>query len=312
MCVLSVIICTMNRSRTLKDVLNCLTSQSMDKNLFEVLVLDQSTDEKTFELLKKYPDFKYQKLNSRGISISRNEGIKASRGDYLVFVDDDVTFENNYLQDILDFFNTSELKPDMVGGKINLVFEAQKPEWLQGHLLNALASADFAQEPSFYPSHPKHVPYTCNAAVKRDCALNVGGFVNYISEIESKFALNDDVLFANKVRNAGYRVVYNPTMVVDHHISPDRTTLAYFNQKYYAHGRSDAVAYYYLGLYFLKDTPSLLYKHFVRLIEGLLLFSFQKNSYDRQYQKLRIPYNYGYIKGLLKVVLNAKNIKKAD
>ncbi len=285
----------------LYDLLESVDAQSLDKSRFEVLLTDQSDDNKTKNLVKDCSWVNYIKLDSKGVSISRNKGIATATGKILVFVDDDVLFGEKYLEEILNFFKTSELKPDMIGGKTLIDFIGKKPDWLNGRLLEVLAASDFGNEPKLYSEHPKHVPYTCNMAIKKSCAEKVGGFSELISKLDLKIAVNDDVIFANQVRQAGYNLVYNPNMLVYHRMPTARLTYAYYKKKYFAHGRSDAYAYYLLGMYQFKDIPQKLLIHSKRLCEGFVLQFFKKDLTEKYYQWLRVHYNAGFLAALFNV-----------
>lgn len=293
---ISLVICTRNRNDMIIDVLNSAQSQTFDKSQFEVLILDQSTNEETKKIAENYKDFKYIKLNSTGIAISRNEGIKLSQGEIIAFVDDDVYFDKDYLQSIHDFFKFSELKPDMVGGKTILDLLGEKPKWLEKDLFGILATADYGDEPKLYDGHIKHVPYTCNMAVKRECAEAIGEFSMF-------YKMNEDVLFAQSAKEKGFVVAYNPKMTVHHKISQDRMTYNYYKSRYYCHGMSDAHLYYYLNQYSKKDIPLKIGVHFSRIIESLVVKYTKKTPYDIYYQKLRLYYNAGYIKSLFDILI---------
>ncbi|MCK7502938.1 MAG: hypothetical protein MZV70_01755 [Desulfobacterales bacterium] len=104
-------------------------------------------------------------------------------------------------------------------------------------------------EAQIYNSHPKHVPYTCNMAIKKECVEKVGGFSEFISGLVSKFPINEDVMFAYEVKNQGYNLVYNPEMFVYHRMPASRLTYDYTKEKYHSHGKSDAYLYYLLNMF---------------------------------------------------------------
>ncbi|OGH98191.1 MAG: hypothetical protein A2104_06120 [Candidatus Melainabacteria bacterium GWF2_32_7] len=300
---LSLIICTRNRDDMIVDVLKSAANQALNSSKYEVVIIDQSTNDKTQKLVEKYPDFKYIKLNSKGVSISRNEGIKQSNGRILVYIDDDILFDNKYLENILNFYETSDLKPDMVGGKTIVKFLGEQPDWLEGPLLGILAHSDYGDEPIILNSHPKHVPYTCNMAIKRECLEKIGGFSEFLSELEQKFPINEDVMFAHEIKNQGYNLVYDPKMFVYHRMPADRMTYKYYSEKYYAHGKSDAYLYYLLDMFGKKNIPEKILLHTQRILEGLTLQHFKTKISEKYYQRLRFHYNLGYIGSLFRILL---------
>ena len=302
---ISLIICTRNRDHIISDTLNSALAQSLDVSRCEILIMDQSTNDETEKLIKNYPNFKYFRLNSRGLSISRNEGLKQSRGEIIVYADDDLIFGENYLSDIIDFFNNSELKPDMIGGKILPKYLAPKPDWIEGFLLGGLGYSDYGDEPRIYDIHPKHVPYGGNMAIKRKCLDEVGSF-SIMNGDQSLTVENEDIIFANKLRKLGYTLAYCPDMVVYHKIQPEFLTYGYYKKRYYLQGISDAKAYYLLERFKYSDIFLNIIIHSLRWFKGLILQFFKKIPHEKYYQNLRLYYNAGYVKSLFKILFDKK------
>lgn len=105
---ISVVIPTYNRAESLLRTLKTLFVQTYPPR--EILIIDDSTNYETRKLIstlrKKYPLLKYLKKNpdEKGTSRSRNIGIEAAKGDYIAFLDDDITVHKDYLESSLKFF----------------------------------------------------------------------------------------------------------------------------------------------------------------------------------------------------------------
>jgi len=297
---ISLIICTRNRDDMVDGALSSAINQSLERACYEIIVIDQSDNDKTAVIASNYSGIKYIRTDSRGLSNSRNEGINYSKGNILVFVDDDVEFENDYLLNILEFFNKSELKPDFIGGRTLIKYLAEKPEWLDGVLLGVIAHSDYGDEPLIYDNHPKHVPYGCNMAIKKESLVKIGGFSNFISSIDQKMTENEDIILANKLRQLGYILAYCPKMLVYHKMPLSRLGFDYFKKRYLSQGSSDAYIYYLLGMYTKSEILKKIPLHISRLFNGMILQYFQQKASDKYYQKLRVYYNLGYLKSLLR------------
>ena len=93
----SLIIGTLNRCAELEICLNSLRKQKF--RVFEVIIVDQSTDDSTQQLVSKYQDLKiiYKHVEFRGLSKARNYALALAHGDYFALIDDDAYYEEQYL-----------------------------------------------------------------------------------------------------------------------------------------------------------------------------------------------------------------------
>ena len=96
----SIIIAAYNAERTINDCIKSLINQSYPD--FEALIIDDgSTDNTgriTAELIKGDGRFNYLRQENEGPSSARNKGIERSKGTFLLFLDSDDQYEQNYLE----------------------------------------------------------------------------------------------------------------------------------------------------------------------------------------------------------------------
>jgi len=123
MSVVSVVIPTYNRSETIERALNSVLSQTYSN--YEVLVCDDCSTDKTFEIVNKYAE-----LDSRikwipsdcneGPAAARNRGMLQAIGKYIAFLDSDDEWLPNKLQVQVDLMNSvsSDVGVSFVGAKI--------------------------------------------------------------------------------------------------------------------------------------------------------------------------------------------------
>lgn len=83
---LSIIVPTYNEEKYIEECLSSLYSQNTDVS-YEIIVSDGGSTDNTVRIADKYADKVI--VTGRGISKGRNEGAKASKGDYIVFIDAD-------------------------------------------------------------------------------------------------------------------------------------------------------------------------------------------------------------------------------
>ena len=101
----SIVIPTYNRSEDLKITLDSIMWLSNKPG--EILVIDQSDNNRIRELCRKYKGIRYLKSSPPSITIGRNTGMKNSnkKTKIILFLDDDVILDKEYLDKILEIYN---------------------------------------------------------------------------------------------------------------------------------------------------------------------------------------------------------------
>ena len=83
----SVIIPTYNYAHFIGEALESVRAQTY-RNL-EIIVVDDGSTDKTAEVVARFPEARYIYQTNEGIASARNAGMRASAGQYLVFLDAD-------------------------------------------------------------------------------------------------------------------------------------------------------------------------------------------------------------------------------
>ena len=95
----SVIIPAYNEENYIEQCLSSLFSQSY-KNL-EIIVVDDGSTDKTVNIIKSFKKVLLLKGEHKGPGFSRNLGAKQAKGKILVFVDADMSFEKDYIKNLI-------------------------------------------------------------------------------------------------------------------------------------------------------------------------------------------------------------------
>ena len=99
----SVIMPVYNSERYLEETIRSLISQTM--NNFEVICIDDESQDKSFEILmniaKTDKRFRIVRQDNRGAGAARNRGLDLARGRYLAFIDSDDTYSDTFLEKML-------------------------------------------------------------------------------------------------------------------------------------------------------------------------------------------------------------------
>jgi len=116
---ISVNLLTWNGEKYIQDCLNSVFNQTYPN--LEILVLDNNSTDKTIEYLKELPSKPNLKIifnkKNIGFAAGHNQGIKESKGDLVLCLNQDVVLENNFIENIVEIFNQDK-KVGSAQGKV--------------------------------------------------------------------------------------------------------------------------------------------------------------------------------------------------
>lgn len=95
---ISVLIVTKNRHKLLSECLSALTRQRIKP--WEILIVDNGSTDPTKTVVKQFQQslpIRYYVTHKKGYPSIYNYGLKYTRGDWIVFVDDDCAVEKNWM-----------------------------------------------------------------------------------------------------------------------------------------------------------------------------------------------------------------------
>ncbi len=101
---ISVIIPTYNEADVIQSCIESLGGQTYED--FEIIIVDDGSSDATSQILrgasKILPDFYFLEQNHKGAGAARNLGAKKAKGEILVFVDADMTFDKDFLRRLIE------------------------------------------------------------------------------------------------------------------------------------------------------------------------------------------------------------------
>ncbi len=123
----SIIIPSYNRVDMLRDSLNSIAQQTYPKDKFEVIVVDDGSTDGTKDIVEeKFPfTLRYFRQNNQGVIIARNLAARNSSADILVFLDDDIILEPDYLTYLMREHAASQ--NGIVVGTVNIRCDGATP-----------------------------------------------------------------------------------------------------------------------------------------------------------------------------------------
>lgn len=233
----TVIVPTFNRSASLDRLLKSLMGMKrVDSIALEVLVVDNGSTDETERIVREIQrsqaafDLRFLREPNRGKSSALNAGLRESRGELILMVDDDVVVD-----------------PGWLAGHERAHRETRF-DAIQGRVLPGLdPSGAAADAERLYEYNIPVVDYgeaVCevrgltgtNLSLKREVFESVGLFNPLLGPGASGFS--EDTEYSMRIREAGFRIGYAPHAIVYHELDPSRFGRGYQRAVQYRKGLS--------------------------------------------------------------------------
>ena len=195
----SVIVCSYNGSRTLRDC--CDGLQRLEYPDYEVIVVDDGSTDSTGAIAESY-GFRVIRTENRGLSRARNTGLAAATGEIVAYIDDDAYPDPDWLTYLV------------------LTLSSSSHVGVGGPNLTPAEDGPVAQCVARAPGNPTHVLLTdeeaehlpgCNMAFRKSALEAIGGF-------DPRFrTAGDDVDVCWRLREQGWTLGFSPAATVWHH-----------------------------------------------------------------------------------------------
>jgi len=268
----SVIVCTYNRAASLQDTLAALAAQEAAPDLeWEVLVVDNNSRDDTRRVVeaaqRTWPRLRYVFESAQGLSHARNRGIAESTGEILLFTDDDVLPEPDWLATTLA--GLARHQADACGGYIAPIWESPPPAWLTERFYGFLAVR--TDRTDDYPiTGPEQAPFGANMAVRRHVFDQVGGFDTSRGRKGKVLASGEDGELFERILRAGFKAVFLGSSKVHHKVESFRLTKRYFRRWRFQTSRNIAQSRGISGQRRLFNIPVYVFPQFLRAVARML------------------------------------------
>lgn len=196
----SIIIPAFNADKTLQNCLQALAVQTVPKEKYEIIVVDDGSTDATSIIALRF-DVCYIFQNNRGPASARNAGAAAAAGRIILFTDADCTPCRNWLEKMVQPFEDERVVAAKGSYKTH-----------QTELAARFAQMEFEDRYDLLKkSDCIDMIDTYSAAFRRDVFQNTGGF-----DVSFPKANNEDTELSYRLSKAGYRMVFVPAAVVYH------------------------------------------------------------------------------------------------
>src|SRR5213594_2674164 len=210
---ISVVIPTKNRSALLAETIERVESQTVPKDHYEVVIIDNNSTDDTRAVLEQkariYSNFKFDFQKKPGAAATRNAGIRLATSDLILFIDDDVQAEPELVEAHLHC-HSSNLNTSVIGAVSMPWGDTSDPflKYLRDHrILNPYTPSKGPIDFSYY--------HTCNVSTPTQTLLDVGCF----NESFKVYGM-EDIELGYRLERAGCRMGFAPDARAVHYRFP--------------------------------------------------------------------------------------------
>jgi glycosyltransferase involved in cell wall biosynthesis len=209
-----VIVPAYNAATTLHSCLEALVHQSVPRENYEIVVVDDGSTDTTSSIAKIF-DVHYVFQPNQGPATARNNGARMAQGDFILFTDSDCLPEYIWIEEMVRPF----VDPEVVA--VKGAYRTRQRE-----LAARFAQAEFEDRYDLLEqSLSIDMIDTYSAAFRKNVFLQVGGF-----DQGFPVADNEDTELSYRLAAAGHKLVFNSKARV-YHVHPN-TLMNYLELKF--------------------------------------------------------------------------------
>lgn len=218
--ILSVVVSaySFERSHDLIDVIDGISNQTYSP-IEAIVVIDKSKE--LFDKVNNYVktnSLKNMRLifnpENKGLSYSRNIGIKNSHGSIIAFIDDDAVPTANWAKYIIETFDEDSLI-GAVTGDVTPKWEFDSMSWFPREL-HWMLSCSYVMTPTKKQEFER--AFGTNMAFKRDVFSTIGMFDVNLGLNSKRWVGGEDSDMFLRVKKFGMKIVFNPNIIVYHKV----------------------------------------------------------------------------------------------
>lgn len=227
---LSIIILNFNTKEYLRKCLTSVfSSKQVDFKAIEVIVVDNNSSDGSVEMLNKY--FTQVKLiknkENVGFSAGNNIGIRKSNGRLILLLNSDVEVGSNTIQAMMEYFNSNanvgaaSCRLNLPTGQIDPASHRGFPTPLSALFYLSGLEKLFSKFKFFGGYHQGWKDFS----VPHQVDVISGAFLLTSKQVIKKVGLLDEQFFmygedidwCYRMRQAGYKIIFNPLVTAVHH-----------------------------------------------------------------------------------------------
>jgi glycosyltransferase involved in cell wall biosynthesis len=230
----------------------------------EVLIVNNNCTDDTDKVIEQFATelpirLLYEKR--QGHSNARNCAVEAAKGDYILWTDDDVIVDRNWLVAYVNAFRTWP-QAALFGGPVKLKLEGNPPAWLtemlhEERFASIYAHRDFGNIPVKLNSR-KWIPYGVNLCIRMREQQNFR-YNPHLGRCGKEQIRGEETAIVRTMLDSGAEGWWVPDAIIHHVITEDLQTQAHVRRYFIGVGRS-----------FVRDDPKSRLGSFLRALRLLL------------------------------------------
>jgi len=228
----SVIICTWNRATLLRKTLNQFKALEIpDRLSWELLLVDNASTDNTLAVAEEFADVLPLRIVQElrpGKSYAANKAVELSRGEILLWTDDDALVDGKWIVSFLKAFE--RLQADIVYGKVEPWWETEPPAWYSNEFASRLALLDHGPNEMLMNSQGGS-GYGVNYGFRRNVFEKIGPFRVDFGPTKKQGFGGEDTLFFEAAHERKLKVGYSPFILVRHFIPIERCNKTYHRRR---------------------------------------------------------------------------------
>lgn len=229
---ISVCVATYKREEQLEKLLKSLFNQNMPSDMFlEIIITDNDKNQSARSILSKFNPsgivrLKYFCQPVKNISLTRNVSLNNAEGQFICFIDDDETADNNWINSLYNAI--TKYRADVVFGYVEAVFEENIPTYLKNREYYFSQFDVTGSKAKYY--------YTTNAMVKAN-SIKINNL-----EFDPAYGLTggEDVHFFERLEMKGSKLIICKEAVTFEFIPLQRGNDKYLYNRAFRGGQSFA------------------------------------------------------------------------
>ena len=233
---LTVAICTFRRYGLLQTTLASLAACKRPDIDWQLLVVDNACDPQIETLVRSFSHrlpLHYLSEPRLGASWARNRATREAAAPLILFTDDDVTFDPDWLVRMWQAV-TDHPECAFWGGRVEPVWGHPPPAWFNPELCPTLADAivQYDRGRVSRPWDPRRDPpfYTANLALRTDAIADAGYFDTTVGHRGDHRMGMEDSLMVKAIAGTGGPGWYVADAVVHHPVPCERLTRGYLRR----------------------------------------------------------------------------------